>query len=74
MTQHYCRPFRRQITNLEKRYLPDPKPFNIFCWFDQDGEVSEMFGAGFSWSRSHDGGEPPEITDEFIASVRAGKA
>ena len=74
MTQLYYRPFRRQVDNLERRYFPDRKPFNIFCWFDENGEVFEMFGVGFSWSRSRDGGEPPEITDEFIDSVRAARA
>ena len=59
MTQLYYRPFRRQVNNLERRYFPDRKPFNIFCWFDENGEVFEMFGVGFSWSRSRDGGDPP---------------
>ncbi len=74
MTQLYYRPFRRQVDNLERRYFPDRKPLNIFCWFDENGEVFEMFGVDFSWSRSRDGGEPPEITDEFIDSVRAARA
>ena len=71
MTNLYYGPLRRRVANLEKRYFSDRKPANVFCWYDENGEIFEMFGAGISWSKARDGGEPPEITDELIDSTGA---
>ena len=74
MTKTYYHPLRRQVGDLDQRYHPELKPMTFFHWFDENGEVFELFGPGFSWSKSRDGGDPPEITDELVDSIRAGMA